>query len=93
MDIVSQAVRKNIRSHFYLPTLGVGAPGKAVIRRIGEWVQDAGWEMDNSIRHGRQKAVNRSNLWHLIGICYWFTPPLIMINGNFDRSVTVPVKT
>lgn len=54
-EIVRQWERKKeIRSHFFLIPLGASAAGEAIIRKMGEWVQDAGWEMDNSIRHGRQ---------------------------------------
>lgn len=34
----------------------VSASGEAIIRKIGEWVQVAVWEMDNSVRHGRQSC-------------------------------------
>lgn len=82
------------REHVHLLPWWVSASGEVIIRKIGEWVQDAGWETDNSVRHGRQaavKAVNRSDLWHPYGHLeqresggYWIPPPQIMINGNFE---------
>lgn len=82
------------REHVHLLLWWISASGEVIIRKIGEWVQDAGWEMDNSVRHGRRaavKAVNRSDLWHPYGLLkqredggYWIPPPQIMINGNSE---------
>lgn len=44
------------------------------------------------------QAVNRSDLWYPYGhlkqsrLRYWFTPPLTVINRNFERTKMKPEK-